>query len=266
MPTWNVCVEAAIGFWGWQLQYDAVVRAMSALLPTLFNHLLLFLFSVFVAAQLIEELSDNDLIKKCHERSPDWNRFWKEFQRRFDEYIFFMILYELRRHWSSAVIYELKEAIQDLRQEVYEKLLKDDGKALKDFRGEHAESFRAYLRSIAINLTRNFSKKEKMQQMRMNDVIIESSAPKLFQINSLTNETEEHLDEEFVKDHMVTTLRAHYPSRNLDRDILIFKLYYFEGLSAKQIHKIMNDELTASGVESTVSRMKQLLEKIYFEN
>ncbi len=266
MPTWNVCVEAAIGFWGWQLQYDAVMRAASSLLPTLLNHFLLFLSSVLVVAQLIEDLSDNDLIKKCREHSPDWNRFWKEFERRFDEYIFFMILYELRRQLSSSVIYDLKESIQDLRQDVYEKLLKDDGKALKEFRGEHTESFRAYLRSITINLTKNFSKREKLQQRRMNDVIGESSAPELFRINSVTNETEEHLDEAFVKEHIIRMLRANYPSRNLDRDILIFKLYFFEGLSPKQIHNIINGELSASGVESTVSRMKKTLEKIYFEN
>ncbi len=212
---------------------------------------------------LAENLSDNDLIKKCLERSEHWNVFWNEFEKRFGQFILYLIVSELKKHWNSPDLNQFKEAIKDIRQEVYAKLLKDGGKALKDFRGSHPDSFKAYLKTIAVNLTKNFSKNEMLKRRRVPDNLSATGKYEPDAMSPVSNDTKNNLDEKFVKEHIIQALTTYYRSRKLERDIAIFKLYFFESLTSHEIQRAIDTGLTVSGIETIISRTKQALEKIY---
>ena len=54
-------------------------------------------------------------------------------------------------------------------------------------------------------------------------------------------------------------LRSDDESRNLERDLLIFKLHFVEGLSPREIASIPALKLTTSGLEKVLGRMKNRL-------
>ncbi|HEX9653882.1 MAG TPA: sigma-70 family RNA polymerase sigma factor [bacterium] len=256
--------EGVFGFLIWNIKAGVFFRSLLALLPSLVADLFVLIFSTIIIAQLVEHLSDKELIKQCVGLSEKRNQLWKEFQKRFDQPILVFIINELGKHWNASYLQEFKEAVQDIRQDVYAKLLKDDGKALKEFKGLHPESFRAYLRAIAINLAKNFSKNETKQRKRVTESISTTDKIGGNDIDPGCVNTEDDLEEEFVKEHLVQTLRVNYPGYNIDRDIMVFKLYFFEGLSSSEIAKSFKPGISVSGIETVISRMKKILEKAYF--
>jgi RNA polymerase sigma factor (sigma-70 family) len=261
MPTWSVHEETVFGFLISQHNTDAIFQTITDSLPSFIVNSVIFLLSAIVFAQLIEDISDMELIRKCVERSKNWNACWKEFQRRFDRHILMVIICELKKHWPHNYLSEFKEAMQDIRQEVYARLLRDGGKALREFRGNSSGSFRAYLRTIAGRLTKNFSNQKKNELRRTAHAAPHAGDDEPNEIEPVSNHTEESLQEEYLKEHIIESLRTCYPSRKFERDLMIFKLHFFEGLSAKEIHQTFNTALTVSGIETVVSRMKQALEK-----
>lgn len=258
MTAWSGCEEAVFGFLFLQDQ-------TSTSLSFFITDLLLCVLSVLMLTKFVKELSDNELIKKCFERSENWNQFWGEFERRFGRYILGLIISELKKYWSSFYLHNFKEAVQEIQQEVYATLLKNGGKALRQFRGERPESFHAYLKIISVNQTKNFINSELKRRRRNTNTVSHTDEYSTYDIPIYSNNTNEDLQEEFAKEHIIQTLRAHYPSRNLKRDLMMFRLYFFEGLSSKQIAQTFKIGLTVSGVETVVSRMKIALEKVYFD-
>lgn len=262
MPWSSVCDDAGFRLFAPQLPIETIGQTVLAQVPTLISDLLLFLLSAFVLAQLIEDLSDNELIKKCLERSENWNNIWKEFENRFGEFILVMISFELRKHWSSSQIYQFKEAVKDIQQDVYAKLLKEGGKALKNFKGKHPESFKAYLKIITINLTKNFTKNEKMIKSHVPGRVSATGHYEPDEKDPVADSAEYGSDEKNIKENIIQVLTDHYDSRSKERDLAIFILYFFDGRSSHEIQIIIDSDLSVSGIETIISRTKLTLEKV----
>ena len=54
-------------------------------------------------------------------------------------------------------------------------------------------------------------------------------------------------------------LRADEESKNPERDLLIFKLHFVEGLSAREIASMPGLKLTTSGLEKVLNRVRNRL-------
>ncbi len=216
---------------------------------------------VAVASLLIDgsfkEISFQDLLKRCSEASDSREKAWAEFQRRYNQHIILCIF-----RAAKGVNFEDAgaETIHDLCQEVYLKLLKNETKALRDFRGDES-IFAAYLNVIASNVLKNrlksrnyrtHSKMRSLARVRQGD-----DAEEVKEL--LSWETEDEMAEFLFRDSIMNILNVHYASKQTDRDLVVFKLNCFEGLSPKEIVERFPCELSPSGIETLVSRMRQLI-------
>ncbi len=216
--------------------------------------------------QLFPNLSDQELIVKCTQRSPDWGKYWQEFEKRYGKVILLFLMRELTKIGGDKYSRDFKETVKDLRQDVYIKLLREKAIALRDFKGEYDYSFIAYLHKISINTVINFVKlnvrgkrsPDKFWQPAKKDCSDNELEPDI-------DNTQEELEVKFFKQNIIASLKESYPSRNIARDLKIFKLFYFEELSADEIFTFHNMNLSVSGIETLLSRMKNVLKEFYFK-
>ena len=125
-------------------------------------------------------------------------------------------------------------------------------------------SFQAYLHTISVNIVRNYLKSRLNRENHLNDssrlkndLTVERASQEPFNTDS-TDKT----DAKFFNEFIVDTLRKKYHSRKIERDILVFKLFYFEGFSSKELYDKFDFDLSSSGIETLVSRMKAVLKDI----
>jgi len=226
--------------------------------------LLIIYLSVLLPGRGLPQLSDNELITKCTQKSADWQNLWREFQNRFGETLLFYIYKEFHKVSGPKLSSESHEIIKDLRQDVYIKLLKNDAEALKKFHGENETSFLAYLHVIAKNLVKNHvntNNYKNVISMSKIEHIRDSEGSETHPFQPVCLDTVDQIEKSIFKNFILETIKAFYKSRNVERDILLFKLFYFNGFTAKEIAKNTNFNLSSSGIETIVNRIVQRLRK-----
>lgn len=227
---------------------------------------LLFLtisLTAFLLANAYQNLSHKELIFKCCRRSKDWEDIWQEFKNRFDKLILLFIYREFKQRSGKKYGSQFNDIIKDLRQDVYIKLLNDKGKALRNFKGKDENSFLAYLYTISKNLVINYVKSSHKREVHLRDVKSHQNHLGFdnYQPEPLTSNTSDELEEHFLQELLVEKLKENYSSRKFERDLVIFKLFYFKGLSPQDIQRNFDFNLSASGIETLVSRMKKTLKQ-----
>ncbi|RMF64993.1 MAG: sigma-70 family RNA polymerase sigma factor [Calditrichaeota bacterium] len=207
--------------------------------------------------------ADLELVAKCAEKSEHWDKHWNQFESKYGPYIALFVYRELRKQLRGRPFTAFTETTKDLCQDVYINLLKNDGRALQQFRGETQDSFLAYLYTIARNTVCSYIIYELDPAVPFKEVGGQDpdSDSDPLTTEPMTNETEEKINEAFFKEFLLEQLKSNYSSRNLERDIFLFKLYYFKGLSASEIKRRYQVTLSASGIETVVSRMKKALQR-----
>jgi len=203
------------------------------------------------------------LIERCLVKGNKGAAAWRDFRKCYDPLV---RLYLSRQLFSRSYAYRTKQindVIQDLCQEVYMKLLLDDAAALCHFRGATEKSFRCFLNTICTNTTINFLRAKHTNRSRRANLEIQSEPDEenVLVFAPSTNETEEYLDAIFLIEEAVAILRKKYKSRDMERDIAIFKLFYFEKLTSNELVELNEFGLKKSGIETLVSRMKKILQK-----
>ena len=107
------------------------------------------------------ERTHNELIKILAQNPVD-EFAWREFVNRFHQFIYNRIYKQ-----SSKLRFQNGcESIDDIAQEVYEKLVKKNCQALKDFKGCYANSFFKYLEIIIVRTVLNKKKEYDAQKRR----------------------------------------------------------------------------------------------------
>jgi len=81
------------------------------------------------------------------------------------------------------------------------------------------------------------------------------------QFQPVSMDTVDEIEKSDFRNFILEKIETCYRSKNLERDILLFKLFYFKGFTAKEIASNSNFNLTASGVETTVNRIVQRLKE-----
>lgn len=218
-----------------------------------------------------KRLSNRDLIELLLDAGPE-DRIWEEFVARFQGRIRLVVLRSFRTETERNPGLDsgsASEAVPDLTQDVFVKLLESDRRALSRFRGRSEHSIHTYLHTIAVNLVRDHFKKLRAQKT--------PKAP-----SSLSNLVQQELDsdgpsydqalvsdgpgpERFVasqelRDRMGATIERASPQASTGmRDRLIFRLYFIEGLTVGEIAAIPSVGLTESGIEKCIRRIREAL-------
>jgi RNA polymerase sigma-70 factor (ECF subfamily) len=204
------------------------------------------------------EISSADLLRECGQRLT--NRvLWAKFQERFQNLIFLYILRALRARRSDSTS---PDVISDLAQDVYLRLVQHDGRILRSFRGATEFSVMAFLARVAMSVVADQYRRESADKRSASLISIEEARETMdeklhrespdFDVNSLAAMLS-WIDVERV-------LQGDPDQRNARRNLLIFKLHYMDGFTAAEIAGFPAFDLTKSGVDSILARLRKRLQ------
>jgi RNA polymerase sigma-70 factor, ECF subfamily len=137
--------------------------------------------------------------------------------------------------------------IDDLAQETFLRLCRDNGRILREFEVRHETAIFGYFKviatSIALDHFRARTAQKRAAEVQADDSHLEPS------VQSSPIEHEAILEE----------IDRRLAATESDRDRTIFWLYYRQGYSTREIAAMPNFGLTQKGIESSIHRMTGLL-------
>jgi RNA polymerase sigma factor (sigma-70 family) len=222
----------------------------------------------------VESLTVPELLERCIKTPPD-DAAWEEFVRRYQS----TIRASVAKTFQRKALEELDrrpqfpdDQIEDLVQAVWLRLIEDGRRAIQSFAGEHENSIYQYLAMIAVNVVRDHFREAKALKRpkvcfsldelteKVGDGIFSSAVISRLDGTPATNTshtcTREELDE---------ALEKAVRDRHRERDILIFKLRYYDGLTLEEIKDTLQLDLSPVSIGSILNRiavrLKPLLDK-----
>lgn len=193
---------------------------------------------------------------------PERDKYWELFVRRFNPLLARSIVVAWRRHgqgfWPPA------DVAEDLLQEVYATMLKNDARSLRNFRGVTEAEAQVYLVRTTINVTTSYlraqaAQKRDREEISLQEFLEQKGEPALpgGRKNSLQGVTERELLE---------ILRSLFEGPNAERDILILLLYARDGYSPSEIVQLKICDLKESSIANLLTQMKIKLRKYFYES
>jgi len=204
-----------------------------------------------------KELSNNDLVKRCAEESHS-RLAWKEFYHRFDDHIRSMVT----RFCGLKHLYG-RNLIEDLTQDTYVRLVKDDCKRLRNYIGENDKSIYSYLAFVARTAVSEYEKKENAQkrQHRKKSLYDPVDNEGLTLIDILANPyaplPDEKLMLESLRQEVEMILEEIIAGHEKDRDKKIFLDHVYEGLTPQQISERV--ALSPKRIRNIITAVKKRL-------
>src|SRR5215472_13306523 len=118
-----------------------------------------------------DDTSAADLLRDCGEKLTD-RALWAKFQERFQGLIF---LYLMRAMRLRRIQDDAADVVPDLAQEVYLRLVQNDGRILQSFRGTTEFSVMAFLARIASSVVQDHQRAAASDKRRGQVVPIEAA-------------------------------------------------------------------------------------------
>ena len=204
-----------------------------------------------------EEVSSSDLLRECGHRLTDID-LWDEFQKRFQRRIFLYLLRACRV--SRGQQDEVREVVLDLAQEVYVRLVQNDGRILRSFRGQTEFAVKAFLARVATSVVADHFRYQ-MAEKRQAQVISIDHAREVVENSRIAGAD---LDEKTIGAVLSwidvdRVLKNDEDRRHAARNLLIFKLHYIDGFTAAELAEFPGFSLSVSGIEAVLNRIRKRL-------
>ena len=154
--------------------------------------------------------------------------------------------------WSAPS----QSLVEDLVQITYLKLWQDGCRLLRDFAVQHPEAILGYLKKVAANATHDHFKHGHSQtsggaQPHVSTSDVDPEAGKD------VHGSEERIAFGLFLDEIDEHLRNCSTGPDQERDLMIFWLYFRQGMSTKEIASLPTIGLSTKGVGSVLERLKQ---------
>src|SRR5215471_11775570 len=206
------------------------------------------------------ETAPGDLIRECGQKLTD-RALWNKFQERFQGLIFLYLMRALR---LRRIQDDAADIVPDLAQEVYVRLVQRDGQALRSFRGTTEFSVMAFLARISSSVVQDYQRHLMTEKRRANVVPIETA--KAGEAAGWRSTDSPEFDSSTLTSILswidVERIVEGDPDRkNARRNALIFKLHYIDGFQSGEIARFPGFELTKSGVETILGRLRKRIQK-----
>jgi RNA polymerase sigma factor (sigma-70 family) len=219
------------------------------------------------ARSVAVQLTVSELLTRCLQRPPDEDA-WREFVRRYHG----AIKASVAKTFHSRATQETErraqfpdDLIEDLVQVVYVRLVEEGNRALDRFEGLHENSIFQYLGIIAINVVRDHFREAKAQKRPKIsfslDELLENAGEGGMLKEAVSGPAGSSTGpvSTFTMDDLENALNRAVSRKNRDRDALIFKLRYFEGLTLEEIKKALALDISPIGIGSILNRINQKL-------
>ena len=162
------------------------------------------------------------------------------------------------RHWTTPQ----PSLVDDLVQETYVKLFDNNSRALREFQFDHENALFGFLKAVASNVVHDHFRSSYSQKRGSG-----REEEDLEKVGATLGGSAGNPDRHILFDEILRCLRSLATEPNFSRDLAIFQLYYFDGLTAKAISRLPGIDLTVKGVESTLLRLVRFIkEKLTLES
>jgi RNA polymerase sigma factor (sigma-70 family) len=216
------------------------------------------------ARTVVIELTVHELLRLCLQRPPD-EEAWREFVHRYHGSIKTSIAKTFHLRASQETDRRAQfpdDLIEDLVQAVYVRLIEDDNRALKRFEGEHENSIFQYLGIISVNVVRDYFREAKAQKRPKLSFSLDELLENLGD-GAMLKEAVSNFDgtlatasaSSLTIEDVEAVLKRSVSRRHRDRDMLIFKLRYYEGLTLEEIKKALGLDISPIGIGSILNRI-----------
>jgi RNA polymerase sigma factor (sigma-70 family) len=196
--------------------------------------------------------------------NPAHHALWSEFLRRFGGQIKLFIRGTLQRSVGDAAFYRESKALSgvtvaDLFQDTVMRLVENNCIALKRFSGTTEEQLSAYFAVVARSVVRDYLRRQRAlkrprwQSMVESEALGEGETRDVSGFRSYPSPDRTILARELGEISVQTI--ANQSGANANRDRLMFRLYFYEGLTHEQISACKGIELTKAGVEKALNRV-----------
>jgi RNA polymerase sigma factor (sigma-70 family) len=209
--------------------------------------------------QKVGETPAADLLRECGERLTD-RVLWTKFQERFQGLIFLYLMRALR---FRRIQDDMSDIVPDLAQEVYLRLVQHAGRILRSFRGTTEFSVMAFLARVSSSVVQDYQRQITSEKRRAQVIPIESARGGEVATRSVESpEFDSNALSSILSWIDIERIVEGDPDRkNARRNALIFKLHYIDGFEAGEIARFPGFELTKSGVETILARLRKRIQK-----
>jgi len=149
-----------------------------------------------------------------------------------------------------------RTVVEDLVQTTYLKLWEDNCRRLHEFALVHPDAILAYLKRVAANATHDYFKHHCSQSSGGSNPHL-STADVDPEAGQDMQGSQHQIDYTLFLQEIDAYLRHGLPGPDVERDRMIFWLYFRQGMSTKEIASLPTVGLTAKGVSSVLERLKR---------
>jgi RNA polymerase sigma factor (sigma-70 family) len=210
---------------------------------------------------------DPALIAACALGEPG---AWDEFVRRFNRRIALYVVRERQKCGGGSGDTEA-EAVRDLTQDVYVRLLANDCRALRDFRGDNDFAVFTYLARVVRAVVTDQNRRDRSQKRAASLVSIEADDGDAVSLRERLEAGSEALPDRVLAERMLPErlrelIEGSTTGANAARDALIFQLYAIDGLTAREIAAKPVFGLSVKAVEGVIHRVRERLRSALAES
>ena len=206
------------------------------------------------------ETSAADLLRDCGEKLTD-RALWTKFQERFQGLIFLYLLRSLR---FRCIQDDAADVVPDLAQEVYLRLVQHDGRILRTFRGATEFSVMAFLARISATVVQDYQRQ--IGSTKRGGQVVSIDRTKVAEREETGASETSDLDSGAFSSilswiDVERVVDADPDRKHAGRNALIFKLHYVDGFTSTEIAGFPGFELTKSGVDTILARLRKRIQE-----
>jgi RNA polymerase sigma factor (sigma-70 family) len=185
---------------------------------------------------------------------------WRQFQERFQGLIF---TYVMRSLQLRRVQDDVADIVPDLAQEVYLRLVQNEGRALRLFKGTTEFSVRAFLARISASVVHDYQRHAARNKRGGQVIPIDSvGAAELSRKSADVPEFDSsQLSAILAWIDMERIVEGDPDRKNARRNALIFQLHYIGGFESGEIARFPGFELTEAGVQTILARLRKRIQE-----
>ena len=189
------------------------------------------------------ELTAQQLLDECLRTNTE--EAWAEFIRRLHPLVSGVIVRTAQRYRDLPF-----STVEDLVQETYLRLCRDNRRALREFQWRSDSAIFAFVKVVSASVALDYFKRIGSEKRR----------PEVGPCNDNDPPDQPVTERGFQTALLMSDVERAFAGLDLDeRDRTIFWLYFRHGLSAKEISSIGAFNLSVKGVESCLHRITSLL-------
>jgi RNA polymerase sigma factor (sigma-70 family) len=201
-----------------------------------------------------------DLVRECGERLTD-RELWRQFQEQFQGLIFTYVMRSLR---LRSVQDDIAGIVPDLAQEVYLRLVQNEGRALRLFKGTSEFSVRAFLAKISASVVHDYQRHTLRDKRGAQIIPIDGVAAAELNRKKSTEAPEfdpSQLSAILAWIDMERVVEGDPDRKNARRNALIFQLHYIDGFKSGEIARFPGFGLTEAGVQTILARLRKRIQE-----